>query len=57
MLYAWMDSGQIENASFKLRHQRHGKRLIKVQSVRDLIEKHIVSLGSPGDAPDTGSLI
>ncbi len=39
-LYDWMNRGWITGASFKLPHQRHGKRLIQVASVRAFIEEN-----------------
>lgn len=47
-LYDWIKRDMIESASFKNRHQRHGKRLVRVSSVREYIEAHIVS-GSRSD--------
>ena len=41
-LYEWMDNGKIRNSSFREKHQRHGKRLINVQSLRAHIEAHEV---------------
>ena len=36
-LYDWIARGLIRSASFKERHQRHGKRLIEVASLRKYI--------------------
>ena len=40
-LYDWINRGNIKSSSFKERHQRHGKRLIEVQSVRNHINAHV----------------
>ncbi|MEM7600873.1 MAG: hypothetical protein AAF357_05610 [Verrucomicrobiota bacterium] len=38
LLYAWTDSGESRTPRFM---QRHGKRLVNVQSVREFILRHI----------------
>ena len=42
-LYEWMDRDYIKSASWREDGQRHGKRLIDVQSIRDYIESRVVS--------------
>lgn len=43
LLYEWIADGTIESASFKKPGQRHGTRLISIESVRRHIKAHIAT--------------
>lgn len=56
-LYDWINRGHIRSSSFRERHQRHGKRLIHVQSVRDYIEAHVVEPSADVPIVETPALV
>lgn len=55
-LYDWMNRGKIRNSSLKEKHQRHGKRLVNVESLRAYIEAHEVK-PETDESGDQGRLV